>query len=269
MASPRLSLWCFLLLWLAGSYIVAQEAAIGDATSFDEDELVKEIIAAGRGDRDERGVRDQWDSDEHLGKESTFDSRRPMSDEVKRLLKAYRLTCEGCDHNQAVRKVNNYIQEAKRIAKEEQEARERRDAIARTIFGLFVVAVLSAAYIYQKELGLDVLLSNGKTKGSSDEFSGFTEAQKANIMRLRRQHAADAATKRQQATERTKRSLDSQARKAIPKGASGIFGGSQKGTVQAHCRKSPGEVTDRVSDPSPDARTVGKTTTEAKPIAIF
>ena len=201
MAPRRLSLWYLLLFWLAGSYIVAQEAAIGDATSFDEDELVKETIAAGRGDRDERGVRDQWESDEHLGKESTFDSRRPVSDEVKRLLKAYRLTCEGCDHNQAVRKVNNYIQEAKRIAKEEQEARERRDAIARTLFGLFVVAVLSAAYIYQKELGLDVLLTNGKTKASGDEFSGFTEAQKANIMRLRRQHAADAATKRQQEQE--------------------------------------------------------------------
>ncbi len=211
MASPRLSLWYFLILWLASSCIctpkcAAQEAttaaaaaaaATSDVASLDlEDELVQETIAAGRGDRDEPGVRDQWESEEHLGRESTFDSRRPMSEDVKRLLKAYRLTCEGCDHNQAVRKVNNYIQEAKRIVTEEQEARERRDSVARTLFGLFVVAVLSAAYMYQKELGLDMLLRNGKP--SSDEFAGFSEAQKANILRLRRQHAADAAAKRQQ-----------------------------------------------------------------------
>lgn len=203
MAFHRSVVWYFLLLWITSSSVcipqcMAQEVSATGDPSFDEDELVRETIEAGRGDRDEQGIRDQWLSDEHLGKERAFDSRRPMSEEVKKLLNAYRLTCEGCDQNQAVRKINNYIQETKRITTEEQEARERRDSIARTLFGLFVVAVLSVAYIYKKELGLDALFNNGKPKGSNDEFSGFTEAQKANILRLRRQHAADAAAKRQQ-----------------------------------------------------------------------
>lgn len=164
---------------------------------FDEDELVKETIAAGRGDRDERGVRDQWLSDEHIG--TAFDSRRPISPEVSRLLEAYRLTCEGCDHNQAVKKVNAYIQETKRIAREEQETRERRDAMARKLFGSLVVILLAAAYLYREQLGLEFLLNNGKTTTTTNE--GMSEAQMANIRRLRRQQAADAASKRKLSQE--------------------------------------------------------------------
>ena len=187
---------CFLL---AAETIEASESTETES-SFDEDELVQETIAAGRGHRDEQGIRDQWLSDEHLGKDGlgVFDSRKPISEDVKRLLKAYRLDCEGCDHKEAVKKVNAYNRETKRLAREEKKARERKDSWARKIFSALVVAGLTATYVHRKKLGLDFLLNNGKSN-DNDDLRGFTEAQKANILRLRREQAANAAAKRQQA----------------------------------------------------------------------
>jgi hypothetical protein len=197
---------CFCALGKTTTTLTASAAEVVDSTgeaegdintdSFDEDELVRETIAAGRGYRSEHGIRDQWLSDEHLGKESEYDSRKPISADVKRLLQAYRLKCEGCDHSQAVRKVNAYVKETKRLAREEKEAQEHRDAWARKIFAALVVAGLSAAYVYRKELGVEFLLENGR-RGGGDDLSGFSEAQRANILRLRREQAADAASKRQ------------------------------------------------------------------------
>jgi len=159
---------------------------------FDEDALVQETIEAGRGERDEQGIRDQWQADEHVG--STFDSRQPISADVQRLLKAYRLSCEGCDQTKAVRTVNAYIKETKRLVKEEREARERRDAWARKICAALVVVGLSYAYVHRKRLGLEeLLLSNDD---DNDNFQGFTETHRANILRLQREQAADAAAKR-------------------------------------------------------------------------
>mmetsp|Transcript_19326 Transcript_19326/g.48107 ORF Transcript_19326/g.48107 Transcript_19326/m.48107 type:complete len:272 (+) Transcript_19326:1058-1873(+) len=195
--TPRTVVLCLvLLLWIAScSCFCAAEVATHDRDEFDEDELVQETIAAGRGERDEQGIRDQWLSDEHIG--SKIDTRRPISPEVSRLLEAYRLTCEGCDHKQAVKKVNAYVKETKRIAKEEKVAQERRDALARKLFGALVVAALSAAYLYREKLGLEFLLQNGNAMPSE----GMGEAQAANIRRLRRQQAADAAATRQQSLE--------------------------------------------------------------------
>jgi hypothetical protein len=204
---PRATSWlrlfflCFVCsCFLAAEIIEATESTESTETesSFDEDELVQETIAAGRGHRDEQGVRDQWLSDEHLGKEGVgvFDSRKPISEDVKRLLTAYRLKCEGCDHKEAVKKVNAYNRETKRLAREEKKARERKDSWARKIFSALLVASLSAAYVHRKKLGLEFLLNNGKK--NDDDLRGFTEAQKANILKLRREQAADAASKRQQ-----------------------------------------------------------------------
>jgi len=195
--SLPLRLCLMLILWMACWFCAPQSFAAEVATpdGFDEDELVKETIAAGRGDRDDQGVRDQWESDEHLN--SSFDSRKPISPEVSRLLDAYRLTCEGCDHSQAVKKVNAYVKETKRIAREEKEAQERRDALARKLFFALVVIVLSTAYLYREQLGLEFLLNNGKTATNET----MSEAQMANIRRLRRQQVADAASKRQQSQE--------------------------------------------------------------------
>jgi hypothetical protein len=176
------------------------------------DEIAKETIEAGRGHRDERGVRDQWESDEHLTSKSIskFDTRkgRPISNDVKRLLEQYRLECNDCDHNEAVQKVNNYVRETKRLTKLEKERKEKYDRWSYRIFTSIIIIGLSLAYIYQKEI-LTTLLGNdyetrirrmvtsGNGVGGSD-LSGFTEVQRTEIMRLRRQHASDAATKRQQ-----------------------------------------------------------------------
>ncbi|OEU07423.1 hypothetical protein FRACYDRAFT_251228 [Fragilariopsis cylindrus CCMP1102] len=177
------------------------------------DEIAKETIEAGRGHRDERGVRDQWESDEHLTSESIskFDTRkgRPISNDVKRLLKQYRLECNDCDHNEAVQKVNNYVRETKRLTKLEKERKEKYDRWSYRIFTSIIIIGLSLAYIYQKEI-LTTLLGNdyetrirrmvtsGGNGGGGSDLSGFTETQRTEIMRLRRQHASDAATKRQQ-----------------------------------------------------------------------
>ena len=102
----------------ANALLLAEEELLAD-------EIAKETIEAGRGHRDERGVRDQWESDEHLTSESIskFDTRkgRPISNDVKRLLKQYRLECNDCDHNDAVQKVNKYVRETKRLTKLEKE----------------------------------------------------------------------------------------------------------------------------------------------------
>jgi hypothetical protein len=182
------------------------------------DEIAKETIEAGRGHRDERGVRDQWESDEHLTSESIskFDTRkgRPISNEVKRLLKQYRLECNDCDHNDAVKKVNKYIRETKRLTKLEKERKDKQDKWAHRIFTSIIIIGLSLSYIYRKEILTTLLgddyetkirkMTNGMTGGGgrngngNGDLSGFTETHRTEIMRLRRQHASDAATKRQQ-----------------------------------------------------------------------
>lgn len=171
---------------------------------FDEDMLVKETIAAGRGDRDEQGVRDQWLSDKHLGGESVYDSRKPVSEEVKRLLDAYRLKCDGCGQKEAVKKVNAYVKETKRLnklAREKAAAAALRDSWARKIFAALVVAGLSAAYVYQKELGLEFLFQDIGRKLGGGNSNNVDEAQRSEFLRQKRQQAVDAAAERNKPQE--------------------------------------------------------------------
>lgn len=79
-----------------------------------EDEVMQETIAAGRGERDEIGVRDQWSSDEHLRETSKFNARKPISPKVRRLLRDYRLKCDGCDNDEAVARINAFVLDTKR-----------------------------------------------------------------------------------------------------------------------------------------------------------
>jgi len=173
-----------------------QGASPGETTApdFDEDSLVRETIEAGRGDRDEPGIRDQWLSDEHLGEDSVFDSRKPVSAEVGRRLERYGLECEGCDHETAVRAVNAYVRETKKLARAEKEAREWWDSLARRVFAALVVAALSCAAVYRRELGLEFLLENNANKRSSAPAD-------PRALRARRQKAADAAAQRQQSQQ--------------------------------------------------------------------
>jgi len=167
-----------------------------------EVEIVKEAIEAGRGHRDEIGVRDQWESSEHLNEGSKFDSRKPISKDVKRLLQLYRLECKNCDHREALRKVNKFVRETKRITKLEEQRRNKNDRWTHRFFVTSIVIGLSFAYVYRTKISsiIDKISSElGSEGGGGDnDLSGFTEAQRLEIMRLRRQHTANAAIKRQQ-----------------------------------------------------------------------
>lgn len=110
--------WLCLLLTTttaAAAEETAAEANSGDVSALEE-EIMREAIADGRGDRDEVGVRDQWESNEHL--RDQFDVRRPPSLKVQQLLQAYRLECENCDHDEATSKVNAFVRDAKKEAKQ-------------------------------------------------------------------------------------------------------------------------------------------------------
>lgn len=86
-----------------------------------EEKIMRETISAGRGERDEVGVRDQWSSTDHLGESSKFDTRkRSPSAKARRLLREYRLECNGCDHNEATAKINAFVLETKERARRRQ-----------------------------------------------------------------------------------------------------------------------------------------------------
>lgn len=132
---------------------------------------MKEAINAGRGHRDEEGKRDQWNSKEHLGEESKFDSRRPISLDVQRLLKTYRLECSGCDHSEAVSLINDYI----RTTKLELQQQARKDWwIDR---GLKLAALLVCAVIVR------FVLIQGETSESS--ASSLDDKKLSEIQQLR------------------------------------------------------------------------------------
>mmetsp|Transcript_20574 Transcript_20574/g.30502 ORF Transcript_20574/g.30502 Transcript_20574/m.30502 type:complete len:268 (+) Transcript_20574:66-869(+) len=137
------------LLLLLSFIFFADSASIegGNTKDGQDDDLVQEIVQAGRGHRDERGERDQWSSTEHL--EQTFDSRRPISAQIKSLLQRYKLECLGCNHDQAVKKINAFV----KGAKEENIRREKRNAWWSRIINGFLFALMliaSGLVVYYK-----------------------------------------------------------------------------------------------------------------------
>ena len=94
-------------------------APVVDDAAVDQDaleaELLKETIEAGRGDRDEQGVRDQWAA--KSGINAKEDIRRPISKKVREMMRDNNLKCDGCSHKEAVALVNDFVkQEQVRIA---------------------------------------------------------------------------------------------------------------------------------------------------------
>jgi hypothetical protein len=157
----------------------------GETTDL-EDQAVKEAINAGRGHRDEVGKRDQWKSEEHLGAASKFDSRRPISPDVKRLLKMYRLECSGCDHSEAVALVNESIRTTK-LEAQQQARKEWWISQGLLLAGLVVCAGIVSFVVHQEK---------------TSESSGFLldDNKRSEIQQLRhRQQAADAAVQRNDA----------------------------------------------------------------------
>jgi len=85
-----------------------------------EAEVFKETLAAGRGERDTVGVRDQWSSSEHLHrKEDTRAGAPRLSAKVTRALSDYGLKCQDCTQEQAVAKINAFVKAKKREAARE------------------------------------------------------------------------------------------------------------------------------------------------------
>jgi len=182
------------LLWAAVAIIISGEtttttiiASPENDNNNDEleDQIASETINAGRGHRDEQGVRDQWNSEKHIGQESKFDSRRPISPDVKRLLQLYRLECFDCDHYEAMSLVNDFVRTAKLEVKKQ----------ARTEWwisrGIGVLATLMCAVI---GIWFVFFPYNKKPSGPMDLF--LDEKKQSEIQELRRQQTVNAAIQR-------------------------------------------------------------------------
>lgn len=138
--------------------IVLSGDVLASATDeFDEDELLRETIEAGRGHRDGVGERDQWSSKDHLREASKFNTRegQPISAKIKGLLQTYRLECDGCTQAEAVAKINAFVLETKQQA--ERQARNQT-WLERSAKVVTVMALVAAAFLYHakmKESGRD------------------------------------------------------------------------------------------------------------------
>ena len=122
----------------------AETASQNDHDDFDEEELLYETIAAGRGHRDEVGMRDQWSSTEHLGVK--FDSKTSkISPRVQALLKSYRLECNGCRTEQdAIMKINTFVIATKAEA---QRLESRQLWQERAVSVITVLVVILAGWL--------------------------------------------------------------------------------------------------------------------------
>jgi len=97
-----------------------------------------ETIAAGRGNRDAVGLRDQWSTIQHL--HAKFDSRQQdiaLPAKILGMLQNYRLKCDGCNQNEAIAKINDFVRKTKQHT--EQQA-DRQTWLERATVGVTVVS---------------------------------------------------------------------------------------------------------------------------------
>ena len=161
-----------------------------------EDEVMQETILAGRGHRDEVGERDQWSSTEHLRESSRFDTQQGQAIplKVQRKLERYRLQCDGCDHKEAVAKINAFVldvkQEAQRAKKRQEQLRKFKSMIAVPLMSVIMCAIL---YWVQSKIGFGFifggLLSNNNTNAQVMDM----EQKRAQIEEKRRRAEAKEA----------------------------------------------------------------------------
>lgn len=138
--------------------------------------VVEETLASGRGERDAVGVRDQWGSTEHLKQQ--YDARRKPSKRVTGLLEEYRLSCEGCDHDEAVAKINAFVLDTKQGILKQQATRR----FSERMFGVFawLVVALVSAFWYKRKFQ-----SQGVTLGAPQD-SSFAKGRRKEIERQRK-----------------------------------------------------------------------------------
>jgi len=111
-----------------------------------ERETLAETLAAGRGDREEQGVRDQWLEGSGVG--SRDDMKRPISKRVLNSLRQHGLTCAGCTNEEATKVVNAFVRSEKKRIAAEVAAEERRRRVLAFLVPLIGACVLGAfAYL--------------------------------------------------------------------------------------------------------------------------
>jgi len=186
-----LSMGRLLVVAADGSATLSSSAAASSNSLLENDnaddlevQVLKETIAAGRGHRDEPGIRDQWDSTEHLRQK--IDTRKPVTPKVKALLKRYGLDCESCDEKEAVAKINDFVKETKRQAEEEAKRQtwlERAAAVV-TIIVLGGVAYLHSQGAFAPGGGI----INGYVIGGASN-NGMSQGRRLEIEEQRRRAA--------------------------------------------------------------------------------
>mmetsp|Transcript_47372 Transcript_47372/g.92404 ORF Transcript_47372/g.92404 Transcript_47372/m.92404 type:complete len:235 (+) Transcript_47372:107-811(+) len=129
-----LRILCFFSLMTA-TKVVADEVDL-------EEEVARETIAAGRGERETIGVRDQWASTDHLGE--VFDSRKPISAKARHLLREYRLECAGCDHYEATARINAFVRMTRRRARNRKWLRHASILIMVFVGTVFLFKAIAA-----------------------------------------------------------------------------------------------------------------------------
>lgn len=154
----------------------------------DDHLLVQETVQAGRGHRDTRGERDQWASTEHL--KTKFDSRRPISAQVQALLERYRLECTGCDHDEAVAKINAFVEQARAEDAKRQQQKVWRGRMVNSI----LILLIGAAIYFKTEIQgyLNEIMDDGYRLGGASN-SGES---RSDLMKIHRERAAKAAEER-------------------------------------------------------------------------
>ena len=104
-----------LLCVLCSSVLITNGLTAEEEQAALEEEIFQETLAAGRGEREAQGVRDQWEVKSGIGGKE--DTRKPISKKVRSMMEDNGLSCPGCSHKEAVAMVNAFIkEEQKRLA---------------------------------------------------------------------------------------------------------------------------------------------------------
>lgn len=195
MTAPYRTTWLLLLLCLLLSTMETMSSTTGresetgskrsstlteGADDSDEEDIavLKETIADGRGDRDDAGVRDQWSSSDHIRVQ--YDTRKQPTEKILKLLRTYRLECNGCDHDEAVQKINAFVLETKRAAAQQAQ---RQLWLERVAWWVTVIAIFGGIGFWHHST-----TNNGFTTVSSN--GGMGQARRVEIEEQRRRAAA-------------------------------------------------------------------------------
>ena len=184
----------------------ASQASASDTISIDlntdndnelEDEVMHETIATGRGDRDEVGEREEWSSSDHLRESSRFDTRKgkPISSRIKRKLQYFRLECNGCDHGEAVAKINAFILDAKRQAEVQAQRQSLLAVVVQVVVG---VALCVLGYFFY----IDSSTNNKKGSSTYNTLGGGGSGSDDNKRRLQIEDQRQRAAARQEQQEK-------------------------------------------------------------------